>query len=318
MREHSLKSSDAKLALASWNWFRIVKVTGQFALGGVLLWFIVERVSIDWRSFGKIFAHASFIHLSWAIACFALSILLKPLQYSLLLPIPIRKNYMLGVILSQHALLTFLPWRLGEISLPVLLRQDQNVPLVNSISSVVAIRCGDLLIIAGVALVGIQRLGFEIGPSTIVWGIGAAAVLLTVAEITSRRLHGLSFLRILTTAVQPLFKLSCFGTLLFLSLAIFFLSTLQSMFALRAFGLAMSFGDVAVLNALTLLAALLPIHPPGGWGTIDSIQIVILQYLNYRPEQSGPVILAAHCFYTLVVFLGGCAGWAIRGRSIRP
>lgn len=318
MRQHALKISEAKLALTTWNWFRIVRVTGQFVLGGILLWLIIERMGINWGSFGQIFAQASFIHLFWAVGCFAVLILLKPIQYSLLLPIRIRTNYMLGVVLSQHALLTFLPWRLGEISLPVLLRQDQNVPLVNSVSSVVAIRFGDLLIIVGVALAGIRRLDFEINLSRVVYGIGAAVVLLAVAEITSRRFKGLSLVRILMTAVQPILKLSCLGILLFLSLAIFCLSTLQSMFTLRAFGLAMSFTDVALLNALTLLAALLPIHPPGGWGTIDSIQIVILQHLNYRPEQSGLVILAAHCFYTLLVFLGGCAGWIIRARNVRP
>jgi len=312
-----LKTGEASLTPHAWNWFRVVKVTGQFALGGVLLWFIVELVSVDWRSFGQIFADASFGHLIWAVVCFVLSVFLKRLQYSLLLPVPIARNYMFGVVLSQHALLTFLPWRLGEISLPVLLRRDQNVPLMNSVSSVVAVRCADLLVIAGIALAGVQRLGFEISLSGVFYCIGAAAALLVVAEIASRRFYGRMLGGVLTTSLQPLLKLSRSGTLLCLSLAIFFVSTLQSMFAVRAFGLPMSLTDVAVLNALTLLAALLPVHPPGGWGTIDSIQIVILQYLNYRPDHSAPVILAAHCFYTVLVFLGGCVGWIILRRNVR-
>jgi len=315
-RQHFL--SEAALAPSAWSGFRIVKVTGQFVLGGVLLWFIVERMSIDWRSFVQLWANVSFVSLVWAVVCFALSLFLKPLQYNLLLPVRISRTYMFGVVLSQHALLTFLPWRLGEISLPVLLRRDQNIPLVNSVSSIVAIRCADLLIIAGVALAGIRRLDFQISLPKVVFGIVAAAALLVLAETASRRLHGQTLVGILRTVVQPLLKLSRLGILVSLSLAIFFLSTLQSMFALRAFGLAISFTDVAPLNALTLLAALLPIHPPGGWGTIDSIQIVILQYLNYQPEQSGPVILAAHCFYTLLVFVGGCAGWFVRRANIRP
>jgi uncharacterized membrane protein YbhN (UPF0104 family) len=188
----------------------------------------------------------------------------------------------------------------------------------NSVSSVVAIRCADLLIIAGVALIGIRRVGFEISLSRVLYGIGVAVVLLSIAEISARRLYGRTFFGTLSRGVPLLFKPSRLGILLFLSLVIFSLTTLQSMFALKAFGLATSFTDVAVLNGLTLLAALLPIHPPGGWGTMDSIQIAILQYLNYQPAQSGPVILAAHCFYTLLVFLGGCAGWFIRGRNIRP
>src|SRR5690349_20341557 len=130
MRQYFPKSSDAKLAFTAWNWFWIVKVTCQFALGGVLLWLIVERMGIDWTRFGQIFANPSFVDLTWAVVCFVLSISLKPFQYSLLLPLTTPRIHMFGVVLSQHALLTFLPWRLGEISFPVLLHRDQGVPLV--------------------------------------------------------------------------------------------------------------------------------------------------------------------------------------------
>jgi uncharacterized membrane protein YbhN (UPF0104 family) len=124
-------------------------------------------------------------------------------------------------------------------------------------------------------------------------------------------------LKTVASAIKPIVNPIRFLYFILLSVAIFILSTFQSMFALHAFGLALSVTDAAVLNALTLLAALLPIHPPGGWGTIDSIQIVILYRLNYQPEQLAAVILAAHCFYTLVVLSGGTVGWIMRSRSIR-
>jgi uncharacterized membrane protein YbhN (UPF0104 family) len=318
MPGHSLETFLARSSTTAWNWQRVVKLTGQFALGVVLLWWIVEWLSIDGRRIVQIFAAASFVHLSWAVICFALSLLLKPLQYFLLLPVPISRKYMFGVVLSQHALLTLLPWRLGEMSLPVLLRQDQKISLANSVSSVITIRSVDFLIVIIVAMAGIRKLGFEIDVTRVAVGIGAVVILAFVVGFAARRLRGQTLLRTVTIAVRQIANPLRFVNLVLLSAAGFLLSTLQSLFVLRAFGLAISITDVALLNAVTLLAALLPVHPPGGWGTMDSIQIVILHYLNYQPELSAPVILAAHCFYTLLVLFGGSVGWIIRVRSIRP
>jgi uncharacterized membrane protein YbhN (UPF0104 family) len=102
-----------------------------------------------------------------------------------------------------------------------------------------------------------------------------------------------------------------------LSASVFILTTLQATFALRSMGLNITLTDAAILNAVTLVAAILPIHPPGGWGTVDSIQVTLLQRLNYEPELSAPVILATHGFYTLLVLAGGFVGWLIRGKTGR-
>jgi len=317
MRGHSLKTNLVNSSISHWDWLNLFKLMGQFTLGVVLLWWIVEWINVDSARITRAFGQASFTLLSLALICFAVSIVLKSFQYFVLLPSPIPSGYMVGVILSQYALLTFLPWRIGEISVPVWLRQDQKIPIVNSVSSLIAIRSVDLLIVSIVAMMGIRKLGFEVSFARIAVGIGIIGVLGCAAEFVVRRFWGQTMLKTVVTAIKPLGNPLHFGQLVLLSIAIFVLSTVQSMFVLRAFGLAVSLTEIALLNALSLLATLLPIHPPGGWGTIDSIQIVVLHYLGYQPERSAPVILAAHCFYTLLVLLGGIVGWIIRGRSIR-
>ena len=317
MRGQLVKTNVVYSSIFQWNWLKVAKLTGQFMLGVLLLWWIVEWLSVDKTRFIEALDQASFIVLFMAVICFALTIMLKSLQYFSLLPHPVPSGYMTGVILSQQVLLTFLPWRIGELSVPVLLRQDKKIPIMNSLSCLIAIRSLDLLVVAIVAMTGIRQFGFDISLARIAVVIGAGVALVCAVEFLARRLRGQTLLKMVVTVIEPVGNPLRLGFSLLLSIAIFTLSTVQSMLVLQALGLPVSVTDMALLNALTLLAALLPIHPPGGWGTIDSIQIVILHYLNYQPERSAPVILAAHCFYTLLFFFGGIFGWIIRTRSLR-
>jgi uncharacterized membrane protein YbhN (UPF0104 family) len=314
-----VKSSTTEPVIASillWNWFAVFKVMVQIVLGAGLLWLIFDWFSLDGTRFIGAFGQASFLLLSLAVICFALSIVFKSLQCLVLFPPSVSSGYIAGLILSQNALLTVLPWRIGEISFPVLLRQDQNIPIASSVSSLIAIRCLDLLVVMIVAMIGSRKLGFQISLTNVALAIGIAITLVGAGEFALRRFRGKTMLKAAVVAIKSLSNPVQFGSLLLLSIGIFSLSTLQSTFVLRGLGLPVSLSDIALLNAFTLLAALLPIHPPGGWGTMDSIQIAILHYLSYQPEQSAPVILAAHCFYTLLVFSGGVFGWILRGRNL--
>jgi uncharacterized membrane protein YbhN (UPF0104 family) len=313
----SLKVGLSNSSIARLNCFAICQLTIQFAVGVGLLWWIVDWFTLNETHFIQAFGQASSLLLSLAVSCFALSNILKSVQCLVLLSPPVSSGYMAGVILSQNALLTFLPWRMGEIRFPILLRQDHNIPISKSVSSLIAIRSLDLLVVVIVATIGSQKLGFQISLSNIFLAIGIVVTLVGAFDFALRRLRGRTFLKSLVDLIEPTRNPMRLGSVLVLSIGIFSLSTLQSTFALQALGLAVSLSDVALLNALTLLAALLPIHPPGGWGTIDSIQIAILHHLNYQPEHSVPVVLAAHCFYTLLVLSGGIFGWILRLGSLR-
>jgi len=295
--------------------FKAVQWMVQFGLGVLLLWWIVTSVNLDSKQLVQIFAQASLFQLTLAALCFAISMIMKAIQYHILLPPATSSIYLTGVSLSQTALLTFLPWRIGEVSFPLLLRKDYNVPITISMSLLLVIRLVDLLIVVTVSLVSSRKLGLNIHWAAIIFGIAAAVALFFVLNFIRRRVRAAASLRAIIVALEPHCNVFRFGNLLLLSIGIFVTTTLQSTFALQAMGLAVTFPDIAFLNAVSLLAAVLPIHPPGGWGTIDSIQIVILQNLHYDPGVSAPVILATHCFYTLLILVGGVIGWLLRGRT---
>lgn len=295
--------------------FRAVQWTVQVGLGVLLLWWIFTSVNLDGKQLVQIFTQASFFPLTLAALCFAISMIMKAIQYHLLLPSPTSNVYLTGMALSQTALLTFLPWRIGEASFPLLLRKDYNISITSSMSLLLVIRLVDLLIVVTVALVGSRELGLNIHWAAIILGIVGAVALFFVLISMRRRARTPESLRAIIIALEPHCNAFRCGNLLLLSIGIFITTTLQSTFALRAMGLVVTLPDIAFLNAVSLLAAILPIHPPGGWGTIDSIQIAILKNLHYDPAVSAPIILATHCFYTLLILVGGVIGWLLRGRT---
>ena len=295
--------------------FKAIQWTIQFGLGVLLVWWIVSSINLSGKQLARIFTQASLFPLALAVLFFAISIIMKVLQYRILLPPATSNVYLTGVALSQTALLTFLPWRIGEVSFPLLLRRDHNIPITSSMSLLLAIRLVDLLIVVTVALVSSRKLGLNVHWATIILGIAASIALFFVLNFIGQRTRAPASLRAIVVALEQHCNVFRIGNLLGLSIGIFITTTLQSTFALRAMGLAVTLPDIAFLNAVSLLAAVLPIHPPGGWGTIDSIQIVILQHLHYSPGVSAPAILATHCFYTLLILVGGVIGWLLRGRT---
>jgi uncharacterized membrane protein YbhN (UPF0104 family) len=164
-------------------------------------------------------------------------------------------------------------------------------------------------IICVVAVLGGLRLGFTVPWVTIVLAIMTIGALICAVKVLVKRRSMPQYLRTLTVAFGSIPNRACLARIVLLSMSVFVMTTLQSAFALQAFGLKISMADVAVLNAVSLLAAVLPLHPPGGWGTIDLIQVVLLQYLDFQPDITTPIILVTHCFYTVVVLFGGFVGW---------
>jgi hypothetical protein len=241
--------------------------------------------------------------------------LVGALRYQVFLASYIPISYLFGTTLLQNTLLTFMPWRTGEISYPLLLRRDYNIPVASSSAVILSIRIVDLGVICIVGLIGGWKLGLQMHWMSIVLILMIAVSGVAILLLGAWHYRSQSFMQKVLLAVAPLRQPYLLIRFLVLSVFIFTLTTLQSMFVLQAMVLPIGILDTALLNAVTLLTSLLPIHPPGGWGTIDSIQVFILEHLHYAPRDSLPAILAAHSFYTLLILIGGVVGWLIRGRN---
>lgn len=290
----------------------------QLLAGAGLLWWLISANRIDLGALAQRLAGADPFSLTLGIVCFAGTIAVIALRYLLFLPAGVSLGYMLGISLLQQALVNFVPWRLGEVSYPLLLRRDHAVPLAKGVAMLVAVRLADLAVVLSFAIVAMLRLGLELS-----WLIGlgvAGLALAALAALVAWRVipERLAALRAtLAEAYRPLRRPARLAAFVALSLGYFVLAILQSSLILSALGLAISPVDIASLQALSLLFALLPIHPPGGWGTTDTMQVLFLERLGHSPQLVLPVILVAHTVYTVLFALGGWLGWLLRTRERR-
>lgn len=284
----------------------------QVLLGGLALVWIaslnhleIDRVvlhlqQIDWRL------------LLAGVGCFVATMLLTAWRYYLFLPAHIPYRYLVGVVFFQNALLTFVPLRMGEVGYPWLLRRDFNIPLASSTGVIVSIRMTDLAVVLAVALAGSPLLQF--GANWLISGVLGLILFAGALSVLWLRWRWRvpALVQTFVVAVRPLRQPGRLLRFMALSVVVFGVTTVQSKLVFQSLALDLPVGSVAVLNALTLLAALLPIHPPGGWGTIDSVQTLIISRLGYDPAQALPAILATHSIYTVIILGGGLVGWLLR------
>jgi uncharacterized membrane protein YbhN (UPF0104 family) len=283
----------------------------QIGIGLALLWWIVQWSRIDFEQLWLALRRASFLNLTFAIIFFLISIHLKTIQFQTCIGLNDLKTSLFGLFLVQNALVTILPWRIGEIGLPLLLLRSQNTPLTKSVSGIVIIRVVDLIIIALVAAIGSTSLGIDVSRETLAILVIILIMVFSAARLIFQRFLSLKIARVISTIVACIPNPITLGKVSLVSAAVFAASVLQSAFALRAFGLTIPLPEIAILNAVTLLVAVLPLHPPGGWGTIDFIQLLVLQRLNIEAQLATPAILVTHGFYTVLVLLGGAFGWLL-------
>ena len=290
---------------------KVIRWLIQIGIGLALLWWIVQWGKIDFEQLWLALSRASFLNLILAIIFFVISIYLKTIQFQTCIGLSDLKTSLFSLFLVQNTLVTILPWRIGEIGLPLLLLRSQNIPLTKSVSGIVIIRVVDLMIIVLVAAIGSTDLGIDISWKTLAILLVILAMVFSVARLIFQRISSLRMARAIRAIVTAIPNSMTLGKITMLSAAVFGASVLQSAFSLRAFGLTIPLPEIAILNAVTLLVAVLPLHPPGGWGTIDFIQLLVLQRLNIQPQIATPVILVTHGFYTLLVLLGGAFGWLL-------
>lgn len=302
-----------QMALRRRRWFAWSLRIAQVLIGLGALWWLIQANAMDVADLGRRLLLADFGLLALGIGCFVLNTVVIALRYLLFFPATVTLRYMLSVTLLQQALVNFVPWRLGEVSYPLLLRRDHAVPLAHSAAMIVAIRLADLVVILGFAIIAMLRLGMELGWLISAAGVGAGlmvAFVLLAHRLAPGRMAGL--LQSLSEVYSPLRSVGRLAAFVACSVTIFAIAIVQSSLILGALGMTVAPLDIASLQALSLIFALLPIHPPGGWGTADTMQVLVLERLGYSPSIAIPVILVAHSVYTVLFLLGGCAGWLLR------
>src|ERR1044071_8797196 len=215
---------------------RVTRWLIQIGIGLALLWWIAQWSNIDFEQLWLALRGASFLNLTLAIIFFVISIHLKTIQFQTCIGLTDLKMSLFGLFFVQNALVTILPWRIGEIGLPLLLLRSQNIPLTKSVSGIVIIRVVDLLIIALVAAIGSTSLGIDASRKTLAILLVILIIGFSAARLIFQRFLSLKIASAMSAIVACIPNSITLGKVGLVSAAVFGASVLQSAFALRAFG----------------------------------------------------------------------------------
>ena len=290
----------------------------QIGIGIFSIYWVIRWGNISFDQILQRSTRVSYLPLILGVGLFILTTILSALRYSLLLQNKISFRYLTGLYLFQNVMLTITPWRIGEISFPVLLKKDYGINLIKSGSVLILIRIVDFVLLVSIVIISGYRIAI---PFAWIWiPIIAIIFVIMIVLLANNKLLQVSIferIKIEWNTLEPYRNARNIIVLFALSVAIVVSITMQTWFILRSVSFRIDLFDVLLFNAITLLASVLPIHPSGGWGTIDSIQSIVLTTMGYETQAAVTAILIAHTIYTMMILGGGVLGWLIRRSTLR-
>lgn len=220
--------------------------------------------------------------------------------YVLLSGLKLPWRAVLKVMLQHNAINNLLPFRLGELSFPILLKKTAGIRYTSSAKVLITARLFDLLFMAGIAFTVTLAAIRHVNP---VWGwyllsLGLAGMLLVAAifGIAVRKGHPL-----ITTYLQYLtehFKIASQLTFAIWALKILGLSLLLA--PMLNTKLAYALMGVVTVEA----TAILPINGPANFGSLEGAVVAVLLPFGLQAEQVFSAILNLHIAIIMLAAVG--------------
>lgn len=314
----------------------------SIVVGGVIVWLLLRK--IDLREIPNAIGNIPLRNLGVAFLLHVIATFLKAFRFKVILKSGIRLKHLFPIVSLYMFFANVLPIRTGELSYVYLLKKHDQTSGIKSFASLVIGAIADLLVI----LVGFLVVGFYLGDalaegagyffSALEHGIGTlaqkakgnilliiiAGVLFTahvVALIFIRRRgihrghHLWKYASTVKSKIREVGRELADTPLDFRLLGIFVCSILIIVFR---FGtqcyLVHSMGiDIGIwkLNFALLfgaLFALLPIHGPAGFGTVEAPWVIILSLLSVPKEDAITSGFSLHIIIIMFAIVMGIYG----------
>jgi len=241
-----------------------------------------------------------------------------------------------GIAAAHNLFLAALPLRSGELTFVGMMGREPGIGAAWAAKMLAAVRIMDAVVLGAVfcvtcfvggfapaslrALAGVGIAAAVAGLSLLVWPNHLAAPVRRLWETIAHRSGGpdrrwVSRLnkvvaQALTVADAQWFRRSLPG-LLALTLCLWTLAALLSVFCLRAIGIEVGFWGALYLTSALFITSALPIHGVAGLGPQDAIGAVLLMSLGFAEEVAIPAQLAWHLQALAYAIIAGAGGWAI-------
>ena len=327
---------------------KIISVILSVIVGAAIVWFLLSK--IDRREITDAIGNIPWSVLAISFLLYAIALFFKAVRFETILKTGIGLRRLFPVVALYTFFVNILPVRSGELSYVYLLKKHSRTPVTKSVASLVIGSVADLILaVAGILAVGFYLEGalaesaayflsaverqagilaqaardnllLCIAVAIFLAGIIVALILLRRRNM-ERRHHVWRYASVVKSKFREVgqelaamsFDRRLLGILVCSLLILVFRLATQCYLA-RSMGLDIGVWKLTFTLLFGTMFALLPIHGPAGFGTVEAPWVVILYFLNVPRSDAIASGFSLHIIviiYAVVMGIYGAASLAI-------
>jgi len=284
----------------------------------LLTYFLLSQID-----FSDIFGLFGEINYSYIVISFIFYLglaFLRALRIQLIIKHKIDYKILFATILTNNFLAILLPFKIGELSLPILLNKYSGIEKKEGMLMLFYLRTIDIFIILLSLLVVVTLFADkifqlrDISLLLILTLLSLTAILLLKSDkiiLFIGRLFKTNDLLNLTKKLASTYEFykSKMATAIILSCLIFATLTFVLGFMINAYPISLSYLDIILISLIIIITTSLPINGIAGMGGLDLSISVFLMSTGISKDLSISIAFNYHFIYFMFIMFFGCMGY---------
>ena len=284
----------------------------------LLTYFLLNQ--IDFRDIFGLFSEINYFYILISFILYFGLALLRALRIQFIVKRKIGYKTLFATILTNNFLAILLPFKIGELSLPILLNKYSGVEKKEGALMLFYLRIIDMFVILVFLLVvtvlfsdKIFQLR-DISPLLILILLSLIAVLLLKGDkiiLLIGRFFKVNSLLSLTKKLSLVYKFykSKIAIVVILSCLIFITLTFVLGFMINAYPVSLSYLDIVLISLIIIIVTSLPINGIAGMGSLDFGISVFLISIGVSKDLSIGIAFNYHFIYFMFIMFFGSMGY---------
>lgn len=297
------------------------KIILSLAITAALAYYLL--IQINHKKIFVLFKEINFIYIFASLILYFILTFVRASRIKLLINKNSNIKNLFAIVLVNNAVINLLPFRTGELSLPVLLKKYAGVEKKEGLLLLFYLRTIDTIIILAFFIIIVllfsenifQFKGISYAPALLLLLFLFLALLkidkiiLTAGKIVKKRSHNKS-LNNITDSIDKLslvckFYKSRIKKTLALSILIFTTLIFVLGFVLKAYPIDLSYADLIMVSLIIIIITSLPVNGIAGIGTVELGISSFLILLGINKDLSVSVAFNYHFIYlAFIIFFG--------------
>ena len=277
-------------------------------------------VQIDFDSIAGLFSEINYFYIAISFILYFVLASFRALRIQLIIKHKVEYKILFATILTNNFLAILIPFKIGELSLPILLNKYSGVEKKEGMLMLFYLRVIDMFVILMFLLVITALFSNkvfqlrEISPLMILAFLVLTAILLLKSDkiiLFVGRFFKTNSLSNLTEKLASVYKFykSKIVIVSLLSCLIFTILTFVLGFMINAYPVSLSYLDIVLISLIIIIITSLPVNGIAGMGSLDLGISLFLVSIGVGRDLSISIAFNYHFIYFMFIMFLGCVGY---------